>query len=159
MIVMGIDQSYTSTGVIIMENDDIVFHDRICSDVNQDKFDRAQYIVDRLCHIYNKYKPTYVNIEGLSFGMSRGNVTRDLAGLQYVIICNLRKYAANINIITPKSLKKFATDNGKATKVDMYNSLPNNILNYFVATGLKKTKGLYDLVDAYWLSVYKENKK
>lgn len=157
MIIFGIDQSYTSTGVVVTNNKKIIYHTLIHTNQNQDMFDRANVLADNICELYTEYQPQLINIEGLAFGI-RGNATRNLAGLQYVIICNIRKMQGNTNIITPKSLKKFATGSGKANKQDMYNALPNDVENYLINTGIKKTKGLYDLVDAYWLSVYEDKK-
>jgi hypothetical protein len=36
----------------------------------------------------------------------------------------------------------------------MINALPEAVKDSFVSSGYKKTTGLTDLTDAYWLSIY-----
>ena len=85
-----------------------------------------------------------------------GNATRDLAGLQFCIVSKI-KFILNkdIAIIAPPTLKKSATTNGKASKEDMIAALPSDILNTFtVIKNWKKSRGLTDVTDAYFLACY-----
>jgi len=153
MIVLGIDQSYNSSGIVVLNNDSNVVHCE-CFKSNKDfnRFGQAYEISLHIANAVDKYKPDLVAIEGLAFGM-RGNVTRDLGGLQFVIVSHLqevKKY--DVNIIAPLTVKKFATGSGRAKKNEMIESLPDNVREKFLSLGVKKTTGLSDLADAYWIA-------
>ena len=54
----------------------------------------------------------------------------------------------------PNTVKKVATGKGKADKQELYEALPLKPQALFSEKmGLKKTTGLYDLTDAYWIGV------
>jgi Holliday junction resolvasome RuvABC endonuclease subunit len=155
MKILGIDQSYTCSGLVII-NEGIVEHAEVFNTPKEDDiFKRAYDIVCHIAKMVKEYNITKVNIEGLAFGM-RGNATRDLAGLQFMIVSNLKfVYGVEVNIISPKSLKKFATQNGKAKKIEMFEALPEDVQMKFTQEyKFLKTKGLYDVTDAYWLAKY-----
>ncbi len=150
-LILGIDQSYTSTGCVILNSEhDIIHHSLLNSDSKKDFFDRASYISTEINKIITLYTPTKILIEDLAFG-GFGNAGRQLAGLQYVIITSLRNNLnTNASLIPPTSLKKFATGKGNSKKDEMYNALPEYAKNHF--KNIKKTKGLGDITDAYWLA-------
>lgn len=152
---LGLDQSYTSSGYcMIDENQEIVDFGTFTSLKGLDVYDRAQqitnFIIDK---IIEHGGVEVINLEGLAFGM-RGNATRDLAGLLFTIITTIRTRTENIecNVIAPTSLKKFATGSGKADKTAMVAAVPPEILKCFTDKNYKKTTGLRDIVDAYWLA-------
>lgn len=150
MTTIGIDQSFTCTAMYVVDGEcnPII---TIPSDKADDIFTRARHIADNVVQFANEYKPEEIRIEGLAYG-STGSATRDLAGLQMLIICELRKAGFTPTIIPPNTLKKFATTKGNASKVEMHDALPQPIKDRIA--GYKKTKGLYDVVDAYWLAHY-----
>jgi len=158
-IFMGIDQSFTNSGIVIMdESGDVKYFTTIKTkkDVDGDIFDRAITISSNLIEVIQKYDPTTLSLEGLAFSKF-GNATRDLAGLQAVIITRIRnetKYGSRLLIVSPNLLKKFATEKGGASKQDMVDFLPKNVLESFAEAKFKKTTGLYDLADAYHLAKY-----
>ena len=156
MMVLGIDQSLTSTGWCLLEDKEVVEYGLISSDKNKPNFERAIDVADSLFSLYQELKyPSKVVIEGLPF-MSRSNVTRDLAGLQFLVYDRLFEhlYSKDIVVVPPTSLKKFATDTGKASKEDMFEALPEIVKAKFKST--LKSKGRYDITDAYWLARYGE---
>ena len=149
MIVLGIDQSYNSTGIVVLKNDNIIHSECFKSNKDFDRFGQAYEIALHIGNIVDTYKPDIVAIEGLAFGM-RGNVTRDLGGLQFVIVAHLQEVKKQqVMIIAPLTVKKFATGSGKATKSEMIESLPSYALDIFLKLGVKKTTGLSDLCDAF----------
>ncbi len=151
---LGIDQSYTSTGLVLIEDDEVIHFHKATSDKSKDVFDRCWDIVSQIRQYALEHKPDHVAIEGLAFGMT-GNATRDLAGLQFAIITVMKNIdLINIDIVTPLSLKKFATNDGKAKKDDMMKALPENVMSLFKDKGFKKTTGLADLTDAYFLAKF-----
>lgn len=155
MLILGIDQSYTSTGCVVLEDNKFLYAQKITSDEHLDKPDRAWQIAHDILFLATRCGRNLncIALEGLAFGM-RGNATRDLAGLQFIIIGVLRhegKYD-NIQIVSPLSVKKFATGNGKADKNAMIEKLPKDIGEEFNKLGVKKSTGLKDLADAYWIA-------
>ena len=159
MYYIGIDQSYTSTGLVVMNDNELIELVNIKTNKNENIFIRAIDIGNSIVAKIDEYYPNcFIGIEGLAFSM-KGNATRDLAGLQFVIISKIyEKFGILIDIISPLSLKKFATGNGRANKIDMVESLPFDIIDIFLKNGFKKSKGLYDITDAYYIALYlKEN--
>jgi Holliday junction resolvasome RuvABC endonuclease subunit len=159
MLILGIDQSFTNSGLVINDNGNITHAEVYSTDKNDDIFKRAWDISEHICDLANKHKADLISIEGLAFG-NFGNATRDLAGLQFLIVSKLKYlHDFRVEIISPKELKKFATDKGNAKKQEMLEAVPQKTKDFFMVNlGLKKTKGLYDVVDAYFLSTIILNK-
>lgn len=156
MVTLGVDQSYSSCAwVLIDESKNMKQFGVIKSDKNQDVFIRSLYIATELSKIVTDYSVSNVHIEGLAFAM-RGDSTRDLAGLLFTImaVLNIKNETVLKDVIPPTSLKKFATGSGKAEKKDMIAALPEYVSTEFAAAGYKKSTGLTDLADAYWLSMF-----
>ena len=89
--------------------------------------------------------------EGLGFGGSNSNASRDLA---YLVGAIETVFGEQFKEVAPTALKKFATGSGKADKQDMINALPEDIKQKFLDAGFKKTTGLSDLADAYFIGKY-----
>ncbi len=163
MIHIGIDQSYTSTGVVVLEDDKILDFCTIHTSPNDgDVFTRVNTVASKLKALC-EYDVCSIAIEGLAFGI-RGSATRDLAGLQFVIVDYLRfQLNKDILIVAPTSLKKFATGGGggakkKVTKAMMVDSL-NEDTKLLFKTKYKASNGLYDITDAYFLAKYSQSKE
>jgi len=149
--ILGIDQSFTSTGIVILDKDGNVFkHSIISTDKSKDNTERALDVSRDISKFVRRYKVKKVALEGIPF-MSRSNITRDLAGLQYTII-NLVKLFEGITceVYPPTMVKKFATGTGKASKDEMVASLPNDLKEEVMA--IPKSKGRYDITDAYFIA-------
>lgn len=156
MKTLGLDQSFTSTGYTIFDEDKsmISFGLLKIEKTIENIFDRALTIALKVCDIITENDIKQVNIEGLAFGM-RGDATRDLAGLQFTIITMIKHKNPQIvvNLISPKSVKKFATGSGKATKQEMMDALPTDIKQQFLDQNYKKTTGLADITDSYFIGL------
>lgn len=152
MKIIGIDQSFTCSGLVVFEDEKIIEFNAIKSNKEDDKFNRAVFIIDEIFKLYDKHKPDIMRVEGLAFGTS-GNATRDLAGLLFSIITHGIKNYTNFNyeIVSPKQVKRFATGSGKATKTQMIEALPEDVRMLFENENYKKTTGLADLADAYFI--------
>lgn len=157
MLNMGIDQALGITGVVITnDTKELIFYEylRTKKDDFETKFHRIESIANRIVTIAAKYSPDKIIIEGLPFGMRNSNSTRDLAGLQAVIICKLIQFGCvTPTIIAPRACKLKATNDGNADKEKMKNALPKHVLKAFESTGAKKTTGIWDLADAWFLSL------
>lgn len=156
----GIDQSFTKSAVVILLDGNLEYFNVFTTDKNDDIFYRCWKITKDICEFVVMIKPDYVNIEGLSFA-SFGDATRNLSGLQFSIVSNLRyNYGIDtVNIISPMTLKKAATNSGKAKKPEMIAALPENVLTTFKESGYKRSNGLEDLADAYHLAKYVKEEK
>lgn len=162
MKILAIDQSYTSSGIVVF-NDTLMIHaERFATNAELDTYDRAWEAATYMKRVADDYKPDIVALEGLAFNMV-GDATRNLAGLQYTIVLQMRKFGNyKVEIIPPNTVKKVATGKGNAKKEALLEHLPNDVKKYFIEKlGAKKTKGLYDLTDAYWIgqSAYQLYKK
>lgn len=151
---LGIDQSYTCTGYVLLdESEAMTKFGTFKTDKTKDVFLRAIELADFVLKLIDDNNVKKVRIEGLAFGI-RGDATRDLAGLQFTVITQIRKKHPGIDIliIPPTSLKKFATGTGKSEKAAMISHLPDAVQLAFTEAKYKKSSGLADLADAYWLS-------
>lgn len=121
-----------------------------------DVYDRASQVATFITDKAIEHNVKAVNIEGLAFGI-RGDATRDLAGLLFTIITTIRRRAGQIpvSVIAPTSLKKFATGSGKSDKAAMIAAVPAGVMQSFIEAKYKKTTGLADLCDAYFLASFK----
>lgn len=154
-IILGIDQSYTSCGYVVLNttNQEIVKFGRFSTDKNLTTYARARSTALEVCRLIEQHQVTTLKAEGLAFGI-RGDATRDLAGLLFTIvnIVALQHPSVEFKEYAPTSVKKRATGSGKADKSQMIAALPDNIRQSFIDAGYKKTTGLSDLTDAYWIA-------
>jgi len=150
---MGIDQSYNGCAFVVTKEDEILDLGIIRSDKTADVYTRALSNAVQLHTVYEKHNPDLVGIEGLAFGMT-GNVTRDLAGLLFTIVTTMTLKSPDWKyvIIPPTAVKKRGAGTGKAKKDEMINATPIHIVDKFKDYGVKKTTGLADLCDAYWIN-------
>lgn len=153
-MLLGIDQSYTSCAFVVVDDDmNIIDFGTFTSDKGLDIYSRAMYISTSLIDVAKKYDVTRIAIEGLAFSMM-GNATRDLAGLLFTIRAMFTVQAGHIPFteVAPTAVKKKATDSGKASKTEMIEALPPSVRAMFDAKGYKKSRGLPDLADAYFIA-------
>jgi len=157
--VMGIDQSFTSCGVVVLDEKSGVVRAKIIkSDKTKTDFERSWTIFKEIYALAQECNVKTIAIEGLAFGKF-GNATRSLAILQGVLVTNLlylkmldgkENRTTKVEIITPSRLKKFATNNGKATKKEMISAVPGDLALEWKKVW--KSKGVEDLADAYFLA-------
>lgn len=149
--ILAIDQSYTSSGIVVSTNGLIVYTEKYVTDASTSIYDRAWECAQRVNEIIKEYNVDVVAMEGLAFG-ARGDATRNLAGLQFVIATQA-KFTLGIDceIYAPGTIKKLATGYGKAAKETLVEALPPSVRERFDEMGVKKTTGLQDMTDAYWI--------
>lgn len=156
MKVLGIDQSLTSTGICLMEEGKVLALYRFCTEPDKTDpyrtFKRIRFLSGKIHALVQGMDGLdKVVLEELSYG-SNGSSTRDLAMLLGAIV----RVLPNVPIaVSPKSLKKYATGNGNSKKEQMHEAIKEVDLDIYEAIGnYPKTKGRYDLADAYWLAHY-----
>lgn len=155
---IGIDQSLTSTGVCVYDSlSQEVSFEIIPTKVDKSDelsvYRRVSEISNRIRKIVDEAKPDIIVIEGLAMGGVPGNSARNLAGLQFTIVDKILEREDNdtsLKIVPPTTLKKFATGKGNAKKEQMFEALPEEMQEVLIGT--PKTKGRFDLTDAYFLS-------
>jgi len=149
--ILSLDQSISSSGVCIFKKEELIHFECIKT---SKKFgtdvERISHITNSIMSLYSAHNCDHIICESLSFG-SFGNATRTLGGLLFTLeVKFFEKYGlTEIKKVAPTQLKKFATSNGKAKKTDMLDAVPDAIVEDFISAGYLKSKGLYDLCDAY----------
>lgn len=158
---MGIDQSLTKTGIVILEDNEVLHHeiiitDKTSLDTYHDILSRAKFIANSIVELDLEYNVDHWILEGLSFG-SNGAATRNLAIL-FAIICN-HMSEVNPKTVAPTTLKKFATGSGAASKDRMVEAICEHDYEFYsTITDIPKSKGRQDLADAFWLAHYLKEK-
>ena len=127
MITIGIDQSLTGTGVIVLINGHVYKHTTITTNSSENLIDRVGLIRKRINSIVNQVaklsaddKQVIVAIEGFSFA-SRGRSVFDIGYLGWRIKEDLRNMENSKLLkywldVPPTVVKKFATGKGNAPK-------------------------------------------
>ncbi len=157
MKVLAVDQSFTSSGLFVLEVCDsdvtkVIHCERFVTNDNLDIFARAMQVAERVDIVATNFNVNHIAIEGLAFS-KMGDATRDLAGLQFTVVNFQRMKSRDVLIIPPNTVKKIATGKGNAKKEQLYEALPADIKNLLDANKYKKTTGRYDLTDAYWIGI------
>ena len=169
IMTFGIDQAFGKTAIVTSIEGKVIDHQIITTEPSKDLFAiflRGKEIVREIMNYILGYCNEYplcevrVILEGLSFGSAgaAAAANRDLAGLQFLIMSELLEEfdIHEIAIIPPTTLKKFATTKGNAKKEEMVDAVKEKNPEFFeVLMRLPKTKGRYDVADAFWLSQYK----
>jgi Holliday junction resolvasome RuvABC endonuclease subunit len=158
LVNVGIDQSFAKTGIVMLSEGELVRHLILPRVVARNRHEEAVLLAKSMSFEMREWDIGRVAIEGIPF-MSRSNVTRDLAGLQYLFYRELYRLIGDerILIVPPTELKKFATGSGKASKEEMIASVTCPDMRRVMAS-IGKTKGRDDLADAWHLARYAEEK-
>lgn len=177
--IIGIDPSINSTGICVkgddsikyymivskktkkmkdFKNPNLVIFDYIKKDTKDLDYPKKEYIkaynVYQICDLVNKIimvnQPKKILMEGISYGSVSGASLADLSGLNFALRNVFIENKIPFEIISPTSVKKFATANGNADKnliIDAWKRLDPNIKN------IKDIK-VDDLADSYFIAHY-----
>lgn len=152
-MVASIDQSFKNTAICIFENNGELLDFTVIQSKKEDNDSayekRIENIVDYLMEYLSNYDITDVALEGLAMNMN-STTARPLGGLYYHMLINFNKANLQYSIFSPKTVKKVAI-HGNAKKEEMYEVLPDEIKERFIQRKYKKTTGLFDLTDAYFI--------
>lgn len=156
MSYITIDQSFTQTAWIIWENHQVKEFGVVSSDPSQTKYARAEFIATEILKVVKEYKPDKMIIEQIAYG-GVGNAAKDLCGLLYTIIIACKRGShltyQDVVFVTATGAKKSHTGDGRADKKKMFEYTPDDIKTRFLSKHLK-TKGVYDLCDAYAFGIW-----
>ena len=113
--------------------------------------DRFYFLRDKVVEfIYGNNIPDYIAIEGYAMGgMGKVfNIAEATVLTKSVIYDN----GTPLRIYTPSAIKKYATGNGSAGKVSMFNQFKKENQNYLDLSHLEDFKNpKEDIIDAYWI--------
>lgn len=124
MILMGVDQSLTSTGITIWDGEK--YHWLTLSTVKTkgtksptiDYTRRLMDLSQDVGELIKEYGVEMVAIEGMSFS-STGRIVFDLGGLSHLLRAKFIELDTPFVVIPPTTLKKFWFGKGNAKKDDM----------------------------------------
>ena len=177
--VIGIDPSINSTGICINLNDSYIYYlvtSKMTKKMMQFKHDKVEILrydkqdtkdreysdkeliksinfynlLKQIEMIIDKYHPSNVIMEGISYGSVSGSSLADLAGLNYIIRLLLVRKGVPFTIVSPTSLKKFVCANGQAEKDVIIESWKKMDVEISKITDIK----IDDLADAFFLCNY-----
>jgi Holliday junction resolvasome RuvABC endonuclease subunit len=157
MLIASIDQSFTHTAICIFDYDTKSLLDFTVIKTKKIKKEtpfelRIINIIEELFIFLEKYPIGHIVLEGLS--MNRNSImARPLAGLYYSLCIEFYRRNIPYTNVPPTSVKKFAIK-GNAKKEEMYEVLPIDIKEVFLTSGYKKTTGLLDLTDSYFIGQF-----
>lgn len=146
MKILGADISSTSTGISLLDNDELTASD-IWTPINKNSphperiFEFAQWFGDKL----HKYKPDKVAVSSTSFSRNV-NTTRVLARYEGVAIFKATMYSAEVVDLKDSAARKMVLSKGNLSKEDSYNEVRLLVPNYQF---LPFEKGGNDQTDAW----------
>lgn len=149
-ISMGIDQSTTATGLIVLEAHPtdkpyVRLTTALCPDPAWTPFRKQRFIVQKMMGYIDKFEPDLVVIEGYGINMRRPGSVIPLVELGGVIRYHLQMRNQLHMAPKPTLLKQFATGKGNSKKPEMAKAL---------AEQYDKRTLTEDEVDAYWLALF-----
>ena len=149
-LVLSIDQSIRSSGFIIFLGNSIQSFGTIkCPKDIEDPVLQLIWVIKEFTRMIKVFKIEEVTLEGLPFGMQSSSV-RILAALFFMMLRVCVEKNIKYTVIPPSEAKKIAI-NGKASKEEMINALPVDFKKMILDAGFKKTTGLSDITDAYFI--------
>ena len=153
MRLLSIDQSLTCSGIMVWDNKNVVHFACIKTKNDIEVIYRIRYILDEIRSIVEKYSITKVVVESLPYGAVSRSV-RPLAALYYLIHHTCIDLGIEFTESNVTSVKKLATGKGNAKKETMILALQEQergLFNDILKAGFKKTTGLADLADSYFI--------
>jgi Holliday junction resolvasome RuvABC endonuclease subunit len=150
-MILALDVSITSTGYVLFNKDgDVKGFGTIRTDNKKDIYARLLFIEDEVVKLINDFKVKEIAIEAPAYG-GRGSMSYQLFGVHFSIVRLMYSENLPYKLLNIASIKKFATSSGRASKTQMLQALPEEVREWFTSAGFMKSKGLYDLTDAYFI--------
>lgn len=116
-VVLGVDLAFTCTGVGVRRDDGVLtFSVRTPADVA--RVFREMRIVDMVMPWVDLTQPMLCMVEAVYQGRF-GRTSLDLSGLHDVLVYEFVRRGIRVGVVSPKTLKSFATGGGAASKKEM----------------------------------------
>lgn len=157
MIIIGIDQSLSSSGYSIINEEGRLIDAHLITTSPKDgsQVNRVMAQGEAIEDILDKYTPDYVFIEEMPFSFKTGSV-RVLAGIFFHLLTFVEKRNIKYSSLPAPTVKLFATGKGGSHDGDkkqvMIDALPDYVKNYFLKITNNKRKGLDDLADSFHIA-------
>lgn len=160
LYIMGIDQSFTNTGITILkqinkQEQEIIHSTCISTSMEYAAEERMFAIINFILEKCRCFCISAVAIESPAYQVTSNN-GRLLSGLFFSLLTHFLREEISYFPVNPKSLKKFATGSGGADKKSMREALSSEELKKLsYLSGIKPTsKKFEDIVDSFWLAKY-----
>jgi Holliday junction resolvasome RuvABC endonuclease subunit len=150
-MLLSIDQSLSCSGMVLWKDTEASEIFVVKTQTGKEVLIRIKEVIDEVHQICKKHKVKNIVIEALPYGINSTSV-RPLAGLYYCIANYCSDNNIGFNEANVSAVKKFATGKGNAKKSDMITSFSTTkMYERALKLGYKKTTGLADLADAYFI--------
>lgn len=161
MVIMGIDQSLTGSGVSIIDDKGGEFYYLIStSKIKNTKAPTIDYtrrlveMTEEVEKIIEKHKPDYIAMEGMSYG-ARGAAIFELGGLSHLLRVMFLRQNVKFVIMPPKTVKKYFTGSGNASKLEIIEEAMKRGANIPFFKTIKKQRVFDDNVaDSYAIACF-----
>ena len=150
MVFVGIDQSITSSGLVVINDKGEILETRLIETKSKIKKvevsyeERFDFILTTIYEIISKYKDFFIFIEGISYH-SISQRSYQQGALHWLIVVMCYKNNFKYSVVAPTANKKFMTGKGNAKKEDMIYHVKNKYDIDFKSS---------DLCDAFSLAQY-----
>lgn len=114
MIYLGLDQSLSSAGVVVLNDEGRVLFQGLIEPGKRRGAERLAYEFDEFSKIIEEWKPDFAAMEGYSYG-STGRLF-ELGECGGTLKLCMYKHQLPFIIVPPTTLKKFVTGNGGSNK-------------------------------------------
>lgn len=149
MICLGIDQSLSNTGVVILDSDHAVLHkDRFGTKPGEYLVKRVRYLSSRISDIIETYNPDLISVESTSFG---SHASETLMALYQFIMNECWYHKKLVCSPAPRQVHRFMQDWARSTGVPYPSKLQKKDI-VSLASEAASTKFRQDEADAYWIS-------
>jgi len=150
LICLGIDQSLSNTGVVILDgsNFTVLFKDRFGTKPNEYLVKRIKYLSERVGEIVTSYNPDIVSIESTSYGSFASETLQAL----YQFMLNELWYREKLVCSpAPRQVHKFMQEWARSNSIQYPQKLKKKDI-VCLANSASDVKFRQDEADAYWIA-------
>jgi Holliday junction resolvasome RuvABC endonuclease subunit len=149
MISLGIDQSLSNTGVVILDGDLKVLHkDRFGTKPGEYLVTRVRYLADRISGLIDAYNPDIVSVESTTFG---SHASETLMALYQFILNECWFHKQLVCSPAPRQVHRFMQDWARSSGVAFASKLQKKDI-VALAGEAARVKFRQDEADAYWIA-------
>jgi len=149
MISLGIDQSLSNTGVVILDGDlKVIYKDRFGTKTGEYLVTRVKYLSDRISGLIDSYNPDIVSVESTSFG---SHASETLMALYQFILNECWFHKQLVCSPAPRQVHRFMQDWARSTNTPFVHKLQKKDI-VALAGEAARVKFRQDEADAYWIA-------
>lgn len=149
MICLGIDQSLSNTGIVVLNDDfNVIYKDRFGTKTGDYLVTRLRYLSDRVSGLIDSYNPDLVSIESTSFGSF---ASETLQALYQFLLNECWFHQKLVCSPAPRQVHRFMQEWAKENNVSHPSKLQKKDIVH-LAGEAARVKFRQDEADAYWIS-------